>query len=272
VTRVVEAVASGLDAQGSGDNEWEMTAAARKSSAASTADTLPAPISAHEIDGADQVARELGQKLVGLQKVLRLSDDEVRLIAGVSGHVIELELKLDIGIAEDGSATLSYRHELFNMTSKPVTRLTRELWFEYTTGDISIVPINNGDRRIAIQRVHDTPNLAKFACQISPAIQPGDSAVVSYICNGGQFLDHLYWRQSLPRYTRHLTMSLRHRGAGLLTSCTAIEEHPDGSENSASEELLWDYDGDDIAVTLTRDYLRPNQAMTLRWDIAREAT
>jgi hypothetical protein len=101
-------------------------------------------------------------------------------------------------------------------------------------------------------------------------LQPGESAVVKYVCEGGRFPNRLYWRQSLPRYTRHLTINLRHREAGTLASCSAVEEHPDGSENSATEELLWDYDGDDFVVTLTRDYLRPNQSVTLRWDIARE--
>lgn len=64
-------------------------------------------------------------------------------------------------------------------------------------------------------------------------------------------------------------MRLRHRDAGHLTSCTATEEHPFGSENSATEELLWDYEGNDIVITLTRDYLRPNQAVTLRWEVDR---
>ncbi len=33
----------------------------------------------------------------------------------------------------------------------------------------------------------------------------------------------------------------------------AVEEHPDGSENSATEELMWDYEGNDVVITLTRD-------------------
>ena len=44
----------------------------------------------------------------------------------------------------------------------------------------------------------------------------------------------------------------------------------DGSENSATEELMWDYEGNDVVITLTRDYLRPNQAVTLRWAVGNE--
>lgn len=42
------------------------------------------------------------------------------------------------------------------------------------------------------------------------------------------------------------------------------------SESSATEELMWDYEDDDMAITLTRDSLRPNQAITLRWDVSNE--
>jgi hypothetical protein len=53
--------------------------------------------------------------------------------------------------------------------------------------------------------------------------------------------------------------------------CTAIEEHPDGAANSADADLVWDFEGDDVVITLTREYLRPNQAVTLRWDVPRES-
>jgi len=33
---------------------------------------------------------------------------------------------------------------------------------------------------------------------------------------------------------------------------------------------MWDYEDDDMAITLTRDSLRPNQAITLRWDVSNE--
>jgi len=78
--------------------------------------------------------------------------------------------------------------------------------------------------------------------------------------------DH-YWRQAFPRFARRFTLTLRHRGVKPLLGCSAIEELPDGSERSATEQLVWDYEGDDIVLVLTRDYLRPNQAVTLRWEV-----
>jgi hypothetical protein len=33
---------------------------------------------------------------------------------------------------------------------------------------------------------------------------------------------------------------------------------------------MWDYDGDDVVIMLTRDYLSPNQAVTLRWAVSNE--
>ena len=124
---------------------------------------------------------------------------------------------------------------------------------------------------MAIQRVHDTPSLAKFACQLSPAVQPGETAIVGYTCEGGQFVSNRYWRQTMARFTRHLTINLRHRGAGRLVNCTATEEDADGSERSAAESLMWDTEGSDVILVFTRDYLRPDQSMTVRWDVSGES-
>jgi hypothetical protein len=33
---------------------------------------------------------------------------------------------------------------------------------------------------------------------------------------------------------------------------------------------MWDYEDDDVVITLTRDYLIQNQAVTLRWAVANE--
>ncbi|MFB9833802.1 hypothetical protein [Actinoallomurus acaciae] len=216
--------------------------------------------------------QRLGQRLLKLKKVQRLSDRDISQFAHLAGHIIDLDLRIDIEISADGAARLTYRYEVLNMTDRPLTRLSRDVWFQYTSGKLTIHPLTEGTRRVAIQRVHDAPNLAKFACQLSPAIQPGESAVVGYTCEGGRFEDALYWRQAIARYTRHFTINLRHGEAGGLISCSAVEEHEDGSENSATEELIWDDEGDDVIITLTRDYLRPNQSVTLRWTVTREHT
>jgi transcriptional regulator with XRE-family HTH domain len=192
------------------------------------------------------------------------------LPSSLAGHVIDLDLEILIDIGEDGWARVTHRHELLNLTKRPVCRIVRELWFEHTNGPLVITPLDERDRRVVIQRIHDTANFAKFACQISPAIQPGESAVVRFTCEGGRFLSDHYWRQLLPRFTRHLMIRICHRRARRLVNCTAFEEHPDGSENSIAERLTWDYEDTDVAITLTREGLTSNQAVTLRWEVSPE--
>jgi hypothetical protein len=119
-----------------------------------------------------------------------------------------------------------------------------------------------------IQRIHDTANLSKFAFAISSPLQPGETAHVGYVVEGGKFAENHYWRQTMPRYTRQYTIRVRQAEIEL-GGCTATEEHPDGSENSAADSLLWDYEVNDAVMTLTRDYLTPAQAVTLRWEVIR---
>ncbi|MDN3355881.1 hypothetical protein [Actinomadura sp. DC4] len=224
----------------------------------------------HSVEGASDEARKLGRQLVELQRVLRLSEEEAGQLANLAGNVVELAMTADIDIGPQGWSRVTNRHQLLNLTDKPITRLSREVWFENTREQLLIEPVSDPDRRVMIQRRHDTANLSKFACQISPPLQPGDSAMVGFVCEGGQFKDDHYWRQSIPRYTRQYTLRIRHQQAGRLLRCWAIEEEPNGSENSVEGDLVWDYDGDDVVMTLTRDHLRPNQALTLRWDVPHE--
>lgn len=188
----------------------------------------------------------------------------------IAGNIVELSIRLDIDIDADGWSRLVYHHELLNLSDKPLTRIARELWFENTNGPLTITPTPDCERRLMIQRVHDTANLSKFACQISPPLQTGESAIVGFTCEGGQFVDDHYWRQAITRHVRHYAIRVRQQGAGQLVRCTAIEEHPDGAENSADADLVWDYDGDDVIISLTREHLRPSQAVTLRWDVPHE--
>jgi hypothetical protein len=220
-------------------------------------------------DTAPDIPTIVGNSVLSLAKLRRLSDSETEQLASLAGNVVELALTLNIDIAPDGWAELTYHHELFNMSDQPLTRLAREVWFENTEGPVKIRPTDKEDRRIGIQRIHDTAHSAKFACQISPALLPGEIASISYTCSGGQFVSDHYWRQSIARYTRHFTLTLRHRGGEQLITCSAIEEHSNGGENLASEDLLWNYENNDVLITFTRDYLRPNQALTVRWEIDR---
>ncbi|MFE7744888.1 hypothetical protein [Nocardia sp. NPDC057455] len=209
----------------------------------------------------------IAKKLVALARVLRIDAQETARLASLAGQVVELEMHVSIDIQRDGLSTVCYRHELFNMSEQPITRIAREVWFEHTPNGIHISPSSDGTRKVIIQRIHDTPGLSKFACQISPPIRPGETGTIQYECKGGQFVSDHYWRQGLPRYTRHVTITLRHNEVGRLLDYSATEEQVNGSEQSISEDLIWDNDGDDVIVTLTRDYLRPGQSVTVRWDV-----
>ncbi len=189
-----------------------------------------------------------------------------------AGDVEDRSLTIDIDVAEDGWATLTYWHELHNRTATPFTRLNRELWFETTNGPLQIEALPSADRNIIIQRIHDTKLNARFACQIFPAVQPGESAMVGYRSTGGRFVQDHYWRQSIVRPTGILTIRLRHQGVTSLTRCSATEDRPDGSEISAAEGLSFARDDSGVVIELTRRNLRPNQFVTLRWDTAHAST
>jgi hypothetical protein len=214
-------------------------------------------------------AQDLGRRLLQLQRECGLNNAEITELAGLAGHVVELSKSISLEIVEDGAALLEYRFDLLNLGDKPQARVSREVWFEHTAGPMVIKPVPDIDRRIAIQRIHDTTNLAKFAFQISPPLRPGEWARIGHLCEGGKFALNHYWRESMPRYCRRYEINVRQRRVDL-GGCTATEEHSDGSENSATDSLVWDIDGQDAVMSLTRDYLRPNQAVTLRWEPIRE--
>lgn len=263
---LVEAINTGLASPDADRPRW---GAIREEAQSRQFRTSPASSLGVGDDPSDP-AREIGRGLIRLGQERRLSAGEIEGLAGAAGQIVELSLRVNITIDKDGWAETAHTREFFNMTNRPLTRVAAELWFENTRGPLAISATADEGRRVAIQRIHDTQNMAKFACQISPPIRPGQAAQITYRCQGGQFLSDHYWRQSISRLTRHLTISLRQRDAGRLLACTAVEEHPDGSENSAAEDLLWDYDDADAIITLTRDYLRPNQAVTVRWEADRE--
>jgi len=223
----------------------------------------------HAVEG--DMAHNLGRKLVALQKTHRLSDEETRLLAILSGQIVELSLAIAITIAAGGESVVTYRRELLNLTPRLLRRFSRELWFKHTSGALAISATPLDDHKVMIQRTYDAPGKSRFACQFSPAIEPGDTVRFEYSCTGGCFLDELFWRQAILRPTRHFTIDVRHQQASLLR-CSAIEEMPDGSEVVATDDILWDYEGADVTMTLTRDYLHPNQALSLRWEIDRDPT
>lgn len=225
----------------------------------SSADTTELPAS----------ARKIGKRIATLAKELRLDPAEAVQLASLRGNIVDLDHRIDIDVDAEGRIRLVYRHELFNMSDLPVTKIPREQWFKHVHAPIEIEPIRVDHHRISIERGNQAHNLSKFACQISPAIQPGETGIVSYSCTGGRFVDEFYWQQDLFRFTRRLTIRLHQHGPFRMVNCNAEETQLTGATTSVTESLLWDFDEDGIVVTLARDYLRPSQSVTLRWEFDR---
>ena len=208
----------------------------------------------------------LARKVTSLGHVLRLPPDEVTEIAALAGNLVDLSLTIDLQIAADGLCSVTYRYHSLNLTDRPVSRAPRDLWFQHSRGKLELTALRDGTTKNALQRLHTADNVAKFACQLSPPIQPGESATFGYTCSGAEFREDWYWRQAFARYARAYTLNVRHEGLKEVAGITATEELPDGTETLAQESISWDYDGDDVIITFTRDHLEPNQYATLRWE------
>lgn len=233
MSEVLRSIERGLEAPTNGQAGWRSDALAQSRTVSPANAAFPVTLGSSGSDTREAPAQRIARSLVGLAKRLRLSDAEVIQLAKLAGHIVELDVTCSIDIDSEGWSTVTYTHQLLNLTNRPIKRLTRELWFETTNGPLVIEPSPSNDCKVTIQRTHDMNNLSKFACHISPGIPSGDVATISYFCRGGQFVHDHYWRQAVPRYTRHLTLTIRHRGVHMLLNCTAIEEQADGSEVSA---------------------------------------
>jgi hypothetical protein len=270
LSNMLDSIEQGLEAPAAnGQSGWRSDRLGKPRTVCSPSVAFPLAVGGPESQAEEPPAQRIARSLVALSKRLRLSDAEIARLAQLAGHIVELDLTCSIDIGDAGWSTVSYSHQLLNLTNRPIKRLMTELWFENTDGPLVIEPSPANERKVAIQRTHDMNNLSKFACHISPGIDCGEVATVSYFCRGGQFVHDHYWRQALRRYTRHLTLNVRHRGVHMLLNCTAIEEQADGSEVSATEDLVCTDDAGDALITVTRDYLQPSQAVTLRWEVSR---
>jgi hypothetical protein len=214
------------------------------------------------------VSELMANKLANLGHVYRMPPAEIRELAALAGNLVDLSLAIDLEIDRDGLCSVTYRYHLLNLTDRAVNRAPRDLWFQHSRGKLELVALREGSTINAIQRLHTADNVAKFACQFSPPIEPGESATFGYTCTGAEFQKDYYWRQAFARYTRQYTLRVRHRGLGELAEIRATEELPDGTESLAQQSVVWDYDNADVQMTFTRDYLQPNQYATLRWETA----
>lgn len=258
-------VAAGLSAPASHLGGWR--ADQLSPAGARSAPFVPGQTEKLGVQGPGGAADQLARAVLLLGKRLRLTDAEVTELAKLAGHLVDLELDCSIDIDTSGESEVTYRFQMVNLTDKPVKRMSREQWFEHTDGRLQIEAHPSSDRTVQIQRIHDTPNMAKFACVFSPAVQPGEVATIAYTTRGGKFLNDHYWRQSAPRYTRHMTLTIRHRGVDLVQNYTAIVDDNDGAQHSAIDDLVCTYEDGDALITLTRDYLQPNDAVTIRWQV-----
>jgi hypothetical protein len=271
-SNVFDSIKHGLEAPANGQAGWGSDVLAQSSLTSSPNVTFPLAVATRGAETEEEPAQRIARSLVALSKRLRLPDADITRLAKLAGHIVELDVTCSIDIDDAGWSTVTYSHQLLNLTNRPVKRLMTELWFENTDGPLAIEPSPSNERKIAIQRTHDMNNLSKFACHISPPIECGEVATISYVCRGGQFVHDHYWRQALRRYTRHLTLNIRHRAVHMLLNCTAIEEQADGSEVSATEDLVCTDDAGDALITVTRNYLQPSQAVTLRWEVSRASS
>jgi len=208
----------------------------------------------------------MAHKLANLGHTHRIPPTEIAELSALAGNLVDLSLAIDLHIARDGLCSVTYRYHVLNLTDRAINRAPRDLWFQHSRGKLDLVALREGPTKNAIQRMHTADNVAKFACQLSPPMEPGESATFGYTCSGAEFQKDYYWRQAFARYTRQYTLRVRHDGLGELAEIRATEELPDGTENLAQQSVVWDYDNDDVLMTFTRDYLQPSQYTTLRWE------
>lgn len=180
---------------------------------------------------------------------------------------VDRALQMTIDIASDGGAIHTFTHHLQNLGTTALTRLVRELWFEQTTGPLTIAATDECSRKVIIQRIHDAGAMVKFACQMFPALEPGASMVLSYRCGGGRFVRDHYWRQSFVRPTDTFSLELRQRGVSGLQQCSLSRERPDGSEVLATDAVEWETNGDQLTIRVRQQHLVVGEAITLRWGV-----
>ncbi|MBT0773170.1 helix-turn-helix domain-containing protein [Kineosporia sp. J2-2] len=185
------------------------------------------------------------------------------------GELIDRQLDVTLDVHPDGRVDVHQVHHLENLGDTPVTGLTRQVWFKHVAGPLK-VEATESDRNVFIKTIHDVGVQVKFSAQIFPAINPGEMATVGYTCIGGQFLDELYWRQTVFLPTQQLRLQMRLHGVEALIGCSAVEERTDGLELTATESLTLANDGNGTVIDLNRRDLRSNQSVTLRWDVPHE--
>jgi hypothetical protein len=172
-------------------------------------------------------AQLIGRRLLHLQQVRRLSDAETVELGGLTGNVVDLHDKRTITIAANGSAEILYECDILNLSDNPITKIAKELWFEHTNGHLDISALPDSERRVVINRRHDTANLSKFALGITPPIQPGEAARISFACRARTARVLAVARMTWPSTTsRPTSATLTSRGKTTLRTSESHRDHP----------------------------------------------
>jgi hypothetical protein len=178
--------------------------------------------------------------------------------------LLDLELTITVYIRSSGEATVSQFQRILNTTNKPFSRIAREIWFQYSDPALRVVPTPSPGHSLIIQPIHRTDLFISFACLITPSVQPGDTGDIAFDCLGAKFVDNLYWRQRLARYTRQATIKL-HLERSRITEYNALLETNSGLVSFSTDTVLLRQDAADSYLEFTLEYLKPNEVMTLTW-------
>jgi len=184
------------------------------------------------------------------------------------GPVIDRELRINITVNPEGHATVIYYYDILNNSNISISKFYREVWFEHARSQLKIASLADENARdVLITPELETPageNMARFYCNIMPALEPGKSAIIRYKCDEGRFVDNHYWKQRLARPTSLYVLDIFHEGISELSHCEAIIE--DDSGHSTLTGVKWDRRGGGIGMQLTQKDIPPNRAITFRWD------
>ena len=134
LSNMLESIEQGLEAPAAnGQVGWQSDRLGKPRTVSSPSVAFPLAVGAPESQE-ESPAHRIARSLVALSKRLRLSDAEIARLAQLAGHIVELDLTCSIDIDDAGWSTVTYSHQLLNLTNRPIKRLMTELWFENTDG------------------------------------------------------------------------------------------------------------------------------------------
>jgi hypothetical protein len=140
MSEVLDSIKRGLEAPTNRQAGWRPDALTQSRTVSPANTAFPVTLGSSGSDTREAPAQRIARSLVGLAKRLRLPDAEVTQLAKLAGHIVELDVTCSIDIDSEGWSTVTYTHQLLNLTNRPIKRLTRELWFETTKGPLAIEP------------------------------------------------------------------------------------------------------------------------------------